>query len=59
MAQSKIDYVESPLERIVGVHWGGGLAVHFGEKDQPPVDPPPAALRLTRRARADELPRTV
>jgi hypothetical protein len=52
---AKIDYVESPLERIVAVHWAGGLAVHFGEKAGPPVEPPPPTLRVKRRARADEL----
>jgi hypothetical protein len=57
MAQSKADYVESPLERIVAVHWAGGLAVHFGEKAGPPVEPVVRA-RLVRGPKADELPRT-
>jgi hypothetical protein len=53
MAQSKIDYVESPLDRIVGVHWAGGLAVHFDGKGGPPVEP--VRGRLTRGSRPDEL----
>jgi hypothetical protein len=40
------DYIESPVEQIVDVHWGG-LAVHFGAKDGPPKPkPPPSSLPL-------------
>jgi hypothetical protein len=49
-------YVASPLERLIAVNWGG-LAVHFGAKDGPPVDPPvpvetpPGARQALRLAR--------
>jgi hypothetical protein len=56
MAQTGV-YVESPLDRIVDVHFGG-LAVHFGEKDQPPVEPAPEMRkRLVRGPGRDELHR--
>jgi hypothetical protein len=34
------DYIESPVEQIINIHWGG-LAVHFGAKDGPPKPKPP------------------
>jgi hypothetical protein len=36
-------YVENPNEHLKEVHWGGGLAVHFGLMEGPPADPPPPA----------------
>jgi hypothetical protein len=41
------DYIESPVEQIINVSWGG-LAVEFGAKDGPPKPkplPPPTGLR--------------
>lgn len=32
-----------PLEQIINVHWGGGLAVEFGDKNQD-APPPPSTV---------------
>ena len=53
--RSPPDYIESPLEQIINVNWGG-LAVHFGAKEGPPGPPQPSGSTLsasptTRRTR--------
>jgi len=39
------------LTQVTNVHWGGGLAVEFGNKDQdaPKADETPTATRRSRR----------
>lgn len=45
------DYIESPVEQIINVHWGG-LAVHFGAGAGPAKPIPPApTLPGARRTR--------
>lgn len=33
---------QHPVEQIVNVQWGGGLAVEFGDRDQAPTPEEPS-----------------
>jgi len=50
MSDEPPPYRENPYTGLLTeVHWGGGLAVHFGAADGPPIDTV-SAVRLTRES---------